>query len=103
MNPGLEDTRVLAELAQANRLSDYDRRRRPIDWPVVGQVERLSHIMAAESLWYRFVRALLFPVAARIAFIRSGVVATLTGLDHPLAELSATRHVDKQLQGAGSV
>jgi 2-polyprenyl-6-methoxyphenol hydroxylase-like FAD-dependent oxidoreductase len=103
MNLGLEDAWVFAELVRANRRSEYDRLRRPVDRRVVRQVERLSRVVAAESRWDRFVRAFLFPAATRIPFIRSRMVATLTGLDHPLPKLSATRQVDEQLQGAGSV
>jgi 2-polyprenyl-6-methoxyphenol hydroxylase-like FAD-dependent oxidoreductase len=66
MNLGLEDAWVFAELVRANRLPDYDRLRRPVDRRVVRQVELLSRVVAAESRWYRFVRALLFPVATRI-------------------------------------
>jgi 2-polyprenyl-6-methoxyphenol hydroxylase-like FAD-dependent oxidoreductase len=94
MNLGLEDAWVFSELALAGRLSDYDRMRHRVDQRVVRQVELLSRVVAAESPWYRFVRAFLFPVATRLPFLRSRIIRTLTGLDHELPVVT----VGKQLQ-----
>jgi len=101
MNLGLEDAWVFAGLARAGRLGDYDRLRRPVDRRVVRQVELLSRVVAAESPWYRFVRAFLFPAATRIPFIRSRMVTTLTGLDHELPALPAMGRVEEALRAGG--
>jgi 2-polyprenyl-6-methoxyphenol hydroxylase-like FAD-dependent oxidoreductase len=103
MNLGLEDAWVFAELVRTDRLADYDQLRRPVDRRVVGQVEMLSRVVAAESPWYRLLRALLFPAATRIPFIRSRMMATLTGLDHPLPELDGTRQGSRHVHGPVSV
>jgi 2-polyprenyl-6-methoxyphenol hydroxylase-like FAD-dependent oxidoreductase len=89
MNLGLEDAWVFAELVRADRLSDYDRRRRPVDRRVVRQVELLSRVVAAESPLYRFLRTFLFPAATHVPFVRARMVRTLTGLDHELPHLTA--------------
>jgi 2-polyprenyl-6-methoxyphenol hydroxylase-like FAD-dependent oxidoreductase len=89
MNLGLEDAWYFAQLWRANRLADYERLRRPVDRAVVQGVERLSRVAAGQSLLTRFVRAYLFPLALKLAFVRRRMVQTVTGLDHPLPDLAA--------------
>lgn len=89
MNLGLEDAWVFAELARANRLSEYDRLRRPVDQRVVRQVELVSRLMTAESRLFRFARAFLFPMAIKTSFLRARMIATVTGLDHALPDVAA--------------
>jgi 2-polyprenyl-6-methoxyphenol hydroxylase-like FAD-dependent oxidoreductase len=67
-----------------NRLSEYDRLRRPVDRRVVHRVELLSKVASAESRFYRFLRAFLFPVVTKIPPVRRRMVATVTGLDHDI-------------------
>jgi 2-polyprenyl-6-methoxyphenol hydroxylase-like FAD-dependent oxidoreductase len=88
MNLGLEDAWVFAELARANRLSDYDRLRWTVDRQVVRRVKLISRIAAAESLFYRFVRAYVLPLAIKIPFLRAGIVGAVTGLDHELPDVA---------------
>jgi 2-polyprenyl-6-methoxyphenol hydroxylase-like FAD-dependent oxidoreductase len=88
MNLGLEDAWVFAELVRANRLSDYDRLRWSVDRQVVRRVKLISRIAAAESLFLRFVRAYVLPLAIRIPFLRAGIVGAVTGLDHDLPDLA---------------
>ena len=88
MNLGLEDAFVFAELVRAGQLSAYDRLRRPIDRGVVRRVEILSQTASAESWFTRFVRAYVLLRAVKIPFIRSRMVAAVTGLDHELPQLS---------------
>jgi len=85
MNLGLEDAWVFAELVKTNRLPDYDRLRRPVDRQVVRRVELMSRIASAESGLSRFVRAFVFPTAIKIPFLRTRMMATVTGLDHELS------------------
>jgi 2-polyprenyl-6-methoxyphenol hydroxylase-like FAD-dependent oxidoreductase len=89
LNLGLEDAWVFAELVRTNRLLEYDRLRRPVDRRVVRHVELLSRIASAQSTAYLFVRTFLFPVATRIPFVRSRMVATVSGLDHELPQFAA--------------
>jgi 2-polyprenyl-6-methoxyphenol hydroxylase-like FAD-dependent oxidoreductase len=84
MNLGLEDAWVFAELVRTNRLEEYNRLRRPVDRQVVRQVELLSRVVAAESPFYRLLRALAFPLVLKLPFLRSRMMATIAGLDHPL-------------------
>jgi 2-polyprenyl-6-methoxyphenol hydroxylase-like FAD-dependent oxidoreductase len=84
MNLGLEDAWVFSELVRANRLSEYDRLRRPIDRQVVRQVELFSQIVSAERRIFRFLRAYVFPMAIKTPFLRSPMMRTVTGLDHEL-------------------
>lgn len=84
MNLGLEDAWVFAELVRVNRLSEYDRLRRPVDQQVVRRVELLSRNLAAESAFFRFVRAFVFPIVLKIPSLRKPMMAILTGLDHEL-------------------
>jgi 2-polyprenyl-6-methoxyphenol hydroxylase-like FAD-dependent oxidoreductase len=88
MNLGLEDAFVFAALVRTDQLSAYDRRRRPVDRRVVRRVEFLSQIASAESRFYRFVRAVVLLRALKIPFIRTRMVATVTGLDHELPQIS---------------
>ena len=88
MNLGLEDARVFAELVQTNRLSDYNRRRRPVDAQVVRRVELISRIVSPESYCYRFLRAFVFPMAIKMPFLRARMMGTVTGLDHELPYLT---------------
>jgi 2-polyprenyl-6-methoxyphenol hydroxylase-like FAD-dependent oxidoreductase len=87
MNLGLEDACVFAELVRANRLPEYGWLRQPVDRRVVRQVEFLSRVASAESPFYRFVRALLFPTVTKIPFARARMVVTVTGLDHELPHI----------------
>ena len=87
MNLGLEDAWVFANLVRANRLSEYDRLRRPVDQRVVRQVELLSRVAAADSQFFRLVRALAFPLALKLPFLRTPILRTVTGVDHPLPDL----------------
>jgi 2-polyprenyl-6-methoxyphenol hydroxylase-like FAD-dependent oxidoreductase len=89
MNLGLEDAWVLAQLVRAGRLSDYDRLRRPVDRRVVSEVEFLSRIISCESPLDRFVRAFVLPAAIQNPSLRSGMMRTITGLDHDLPDLSS--------------
>ncbi len=88
MNLGLEDARVFAELAKAGRLPEYHQLRYSIDRQVVNRVRFISRIAAPESLFRRFLRTFLFPLAIRIPFVRDKIRITATGLDHPLPELT---------------
>lgn len=89
MNLGIEDARVFAELAGTDRLAEYDRLRRPVDRQVVRRVEFMSRIVSSKSLIYRFARTLLFREAIKVPFVRSRMMATATGLDHPLPRVIA--------------
>jgi len=91
MNLGLEDAWVLAELVRTRRLPEYNRLRRPVDRQVVRQVEVFSRIVSAESWFYRFVRACLFPTAVRMSFLRGRMMRIATGLDHGLPTIAAHR------------
>lgn len=84
MNLGIEDAMVFAELARTGRLAEYDRLRRPVVRRVVRRVEFMSRIVSSESLMYRFVRMLLFTTAIKVPFVRSRMLTTAAGLDHPL-------------------
>ena len=84
MNLGLEDAWVFAELVRENRLSDYDRLRRPVDAQVVRRVEFLSRVAAPESGFFQFLRAFVFPMMIKLPSLRARMVATVTGLDHEL-------------------
>lgn len=95
LSEGLEDAWVFAELARAGRLSDYNRLRRPVDRRVVRQVRLLSSVVAAESSWHRFLRVFLIPAATRVPFIRSRMIRTLSGLDHDLPVLPASRRLQE--------
>ncbi len=98
MNLGLEDAWVFAELARTERLGEYNQLRRPVDQQVVRQVEFVSRIVSAESWVYRFLRAVVFPTAIKISFLRSRMVKTVTGLDHELPRINSTHPAS----GAGS-
>ena len=89
MNLGLEDAWVFAELVRVNRLLDYDRFRRPVDRQVVRRVEFLSRLVSAESGFYRFMRAFVWPIAIQLPFLRARLVRTVTGLDHEVPDGSA--------------
>jgi 2-polyprenyl-6-methoxyphenol hydroxylase-like FAD-dependent oxidoreductase len=91
MNLGLEDAWVFAQLLWANRLSEYDRLRRPVDRQVVRRVKLLSRIASADSGFTRFVRTFVFPLVLGNPLLRSRVLATLTGLDHDLPLIRADR------------
>jgi len=84
MNLGLEDAWVFAQLVLANRLTDYNRLRRPVDRQVVRQVEIFSRIVSGESAFYRFVRGYVFPLAIGLPFLRGRLMKTVSGLDHEL-------------------
>jgi 2-polyprenyl-6-methoxyphenol hydroxylase-like FAD-dependent oxidoreductase len=102
MNLGLEDAWVFAELVWANRLSEYNRLRRPVDLRVVRLVEFISKVVAAESRFYRFVRAYLFPLALKLPFSRGQFIRTATGLDHPLPHIGvegASETTERQTTG----
>jgi 2-polyprenyl-6-methoxyphenol hydroxylase-like FAD-dependent oxidoreductase len=88
MNLGLEDAWVFAELVRANRMSDYDRLRRPVDAQVVRRVKFLSRMVSPESSFYRFLRAFVFPIAIKTPFLRTRMVGAVTGLDHELPDLN---------------
>ena len=88
MNLGLEDAWLFSELVRTNRLTEYDRLRRPVDLQVVRQIEFLSRIASAESAFYRFIRAFLFPIAIKVPFVYTRMVATVTGLDHELPQVT---------------
>jgi 2-polyprenyl-6-methoxyphenol hydroxylase-like FAD-dependent oxidoreductase len=89
MNLGLEDAWLFSELVRANRLSEYDRLRRSVDLQVVRRVEFLSRIASAESAFYRFVQAFVFPIAIKVPFVHTRMVATVTGLDHELPQVTS--------------
>jgi 2-polyprenyl-6-methoxyphenol hydroxylase-like FAD-dependent oxidoreductase len=91
MNLGLEDAWVFAGLVRANRLADYNRLRRPVDAQVVRRVELLSRIVSPESGFYRLMRTFMFPITIKIPFLRDRMVATVTGLDHELPDLTPVR------------
>jgi 2-polyprenyl-6-methoxyphenol hydroxylase-like FAD-dependent oxidoreductase len=91
MNLGLEDAWVFAEMVQANRLADYDRFRRPVDARVVRRVELISRTVSAESGFYRFVRAFVFPIAVKLPFLRARMLGAVNGLDHDLPDLTPVR------------
>lgn len=95
MNLGLEDARVFAELAGANRLGDYDRARRTVDRRVVRRVKLVSRAAAATSWPLRAVRQLLLPVAVRLTFVRARMIRTVTGLDHALPEVACAPSRDR--------
>jgi 2-polyprenyl-6-methoxyphenol hydroxylase-like FAD-dependent oxidoreductase len=88
MNLGLEDAWVFSELVQANRLSEYDRLRHSVDQQVVRRVELLSRMIAAESAFFRFVRAFVFPIVVKIPFLRKRIMTVLTGLDRELPQIA---------------
>lgn len=91
MNLGLEDAWVFTELLRVNQLSKYDQLRRPVDGRVVQRVKLLSRMASAESEFFWFMRTFVFPAIIRIPFLRTRMVATVTGLDHELPELNASR------------
>jgi 2-polyprenyl-6-methoxyphenol hydroxylase-like FAD-dependent oxidoreductase len=84
MNLGLEDAWVFAELVKANRLSEYDHLRRPVDRRVVRQVEFLTRMMTGEAAFSGILRRFIFPMAIKLPPLRNRMVRTLTGLDHNL-------------------
>lgn len=86
MNLGIEDAWVFSELLRTNRLSEYDRFRRPVDRQVVRRVELLSRIPSAESRFYHVIREFVFPLAIKVPFLRARMIKTATGLDHELPE-----------------
>lgn len=94
MNLGLEDARIFAELVQTNRLSDYNRLRRPVDTQVVRRVELISRIVSPESGFYRFLRAFVFPTVLKMPFMRSRITGTVTGLDHELPVLTSVQRIN---------
>jgi 2-polyprenyl-6-methoxyphenol hydroxylase-like FAD-dependent oxidoreductase len=98
MNLGLEDAWVFAELAQAGRLSEYDGLRRPIDRQVVHRVDLISRLASAHSRAFLFARTFLFPMAIKIPFARRRMLATITGLDHPLPHVAAGREIEGPLR-----
>ncbi len=83
MNLGIEDVRVFAELLRADRLSNYDRLRRPVDSQVVSTVKFISRIASGDSAVFRLFREFL-PFTTRIPFIRARLLAIVAGLDHEL-------------------
>lgn len=87
MNLGIEDAGVFAALARSGRLPDYDRLRRPVDRRVVRQVELMSRIVSSKSWIFGIVRTLLFTRFIKVPFVRSRLLATATGLDHPMPEV----------------
>ena len=100
MNLGIEDARVFAELALTGRLAEYDRLRRPIDRRVVRQVELMSRIVSSKSLIYRFLRTLMFTTMIKVPLIRSRLLATATGLDHPLPQVIAGAESGRSIECA---
>jgi 2-polyprenyl-6-methoxyphenol hydroxylase-like FAD-dependent oxidoreductase len=100
MNLGLEDAWVFAHLLRANRLSEYDRLRRPVDRQVVRRVELLSRIASADSGFTRFVRTFVFPLVLGTPFLRTRVLATLTGLDHDLPPIGVDRVAERAAEPA---
>lgn len=104
MNLGLEDAWVFAELVRAGRLHEYDRLRKPVDEKVVRRVEFLSRIASGESAVDRFARRWLFPVATKVPVVRKRMLETVSGLDHPLPDLSAVGTQGSQRdRGGGKV
>ncbi|MEZ6244142.1 MAG: FAD-dependent monooxygenase [Phycisphaerales bacterium] len=89
MNLGIEDAWVFATLAEADRLGEYERLRRPVDAGVVRSVELVSKIASGESAMFRVIRRFVLPLAIRLAFVRRRALATVAGLDHPLPRISA--------------
>jgi 2-polyprenyl-6-methoxyphenol hydroxylase-like FAD-dependent oxidoreductase len=102
MNLGIEDAWCLAKLAGAQRLSDYHRLRQPVDRRVVREVELLSNVIAAESFAYRLVRSCMFPAVTWIPFLRSRMIAMLTGLDHPLPELPSAVRINEPYEAVSN-
>src|SRR5690349_4962511 len=84
MNLGIEDAWVLAELARANRLQEYDNFRLSVDRKVVRSVELLTRMVSAQSPFSRIMREVAFPVALKTPILRGRMLAAVTGLDHPV-------------------
>jgi len=84
MNLGLEDAWVFAELVRTNRVSEYDKLRRPVDARVVRRVELMTRFIMAESPFIQFMRQFLLPALTKIPVFRRRMIATLSGLDHEL-------------------
>jgi len=90
LNLGLEDAWVFAELLRRERLPDYEHLRRPVDRRVVARVELVSRVVAAASWFHHLLRRVVFPAALKTPLVRARLVATVTGLDHPLPEFAAS-------------
>jgi 2-polyprenyl-6-methoxyphenol hydroxylase-like FAD-dependent oxidoreductase len=84
MNLGIEDAWTFAQLMKAGRLGDYDALRRPIDRRVVRRVEFFTNIVRGQSALTRFLRGTMPGLASHIPFVYDQIVATATGLDHPV-------------------
>jgi 2-polyprenyl-6-methoxyphenol hydroxylase-like FAD-dependent oxidoreductase len=88
MNLGIEDAWVFSQMLRENRLADYGAVRRKVDRRVVRRVELLTRLLTGESPLARLLRTTAVPVMARVPLLRNRMILTLTGLDHPLAELA---------------
>src|ERR1700722_17547258 len=84
MNLGIEDAWVFSELLRENQLSTYGDVRRKTDRRGGRQIELLSRMTLAESPLARMFRSTVLPVMAHTSIFRNRMIATLTGLDHPL-------------------
>jgi 2-polyprenyl-6-methoxyphenol hydroxylase-like FAD-dependent oxidoreductase len=102
MNLGLEDAWVFAELVRADRLSQYNQLRRPVDQRVVRQVKLLSQVASSATQFDRLVRTYVFPLVLKLPFLRARMVPTVTGLDHPLPHIAGTGLSGSQTVAVGN-
>ncbi len=84
MNLGIEDAWVFARLVTAGRRSEYGRLRRRVDRNVVRRVLAIARLAKGESAASRLLRRWGLPAAFRLPPVRRNMLATVSGLDHPL-------------------
>lgn len=86
MNLGIEDAWTFAALTLAGRQRDYGRLRRPVDRSVVHRIEAISRLAKGETPVTRLLRRGM-PLALRLPALRKRMLATVSGLDHPLPRI----------------
>lgn len=84
MNLGIEDAWSFAQAIRTNRLDAYGPARHRVDRGVVRRVELVTRMARGESMAARFARRFLLPRVVSVPAARRRMLATLSGLDHPL-------------------
>jgi 2-polyprenyl-6-methoxyphenol hydroxylase-like FAD-dependent oxidoreductase len=84
MNLGIEDAWVFARLTLAGRQADYGKLRRKVDRSVVRRVSAIARMAGGESITTRLLRRWALPAVIKVPAVRRNMLATVSGLDHPL-------------------
>jgi 2-polyprenyl-6-methoxyphenol hydroxylase-like FAD-dependent oxidoreductase len=84
MNLGIEDAYVFSELLKHGEISTYGQRRHKVDRRVVRRIDLLTRMVKGESIGARVLRSVMPPLVGHNPLARKQIIASLTGLDHPV-------------------